>query len=182
MQQIVFLATGIYFCWFFYVGFLFSVSVSIKFGMGDYSKFKPSGPYRVGYKEFTTKELSNDCSIFYPAAPDGSGKFGVPFLLYGEKQIEGLKLIVGADLPPWIAFVAKIILRSMLSIKVPVYRDATIGKKMMQPVVFSHGLSAQRMIYSSLYMEMASCGYCVIALSHNDQSSDYTPKADFYDA
>lgn len=51
----------------------------------------------------------------------------------------------------------------------------------MQPVVFSHGLSANRMLYSTLYMELASCGYCVIALTHNDGSADYSPVAGVYD-
>jgi predicted dienelactone hydrolase len=50
----------------------------------------------------------------------------------------------------------------------------------MQPIVFSHGLSGHRMVYSTLFMELASCGYCVIALSHNDGSADYTPKASQY--
>ena len=31
-------------------------------------------------------------------------------------------------------------------------------------------------------MELASCGYFVICLSHNDQSADYTEKAGYYDA
>jgi hypothetical protein len=30
-------------------------------------------------------------------------------------------------------------------------------------------------------MELASCGYFVIALSHDDQSADYTPKAGLLD-
>lgn len=31
-------------------------------------------------------------------------------------------------------------------------------------------------------MELASCGYIVIALSHDDRSSDYTPNAGPYDS
>jgi hypothetical protein len=54
------------------------------FGLNDYSKFTKSGPFRVGVKDFKTDEFSNDCTIFYPAANDGSGNFGVPFLNYGE--------------------------------------------------------------------------------------------------
>jgi hypothetical protein len=36
----------------------------------------------VGFKEFKSKELTNECAIFYPAANDGSGQLGVPFLTY----------------------------------------------------------------------------------------------------
>jgi hypothetical protein len=64
---------------------------------------------------------------------------------------------------------------------VPVYRNANIGLTKLQPVVFSHGLSGQRNTYSALFMEMASCGYCVFSISHNDRSADYTPSAGFYD-
>jgi hypothetical protein len=61
-----------------------AVYLSIKYGQADYSKFKPSGPFRVGYQQFTTDDLENDCSIFYPAL-DNSGKYGAPFLVYQDK-------------------------------------------------------------------------------------------------
>jgi predicted dienelactone hydrolase len=46
--------------------------------------------------------------------------------------------------------------------------------------VFSHGLTGHRMVYSSIFMELASCGYLVIALTHNDGSADYSPKVGTY--
>ena len=55
-----------------------------KYGALDYSKLKVSGPFRVGYREFTTTEYETPCSVFYPAANDGSGKKGVPLFLYGK--------------------------------------------------------------------------------------------------
>jgi platelet-activating factor acetylhydrolase len=69
----------------------------------------------------------------------------------------------------------------MTAIKVPVYRNANIGLAKMQPVIFSHGLTGQRNTYSALFMEMASCGYCVFSISHNDRSADYTPSVGLYD-
>lgn len=63
----------------------------------------------------------------------------------------------------------------------PVYRDAKLGLKTMQPIVFSHGLSGHRMVYSALYRELASCGYCVIALTHSDGSADYSATAGLFD-
>jgi predicted dienelactone hydrolase len=69
----------------------------------------------------------------------------------------------------------------MSSFKVPVYRDANLGLQKMQPVIFSHGLTGQRLTYSAIYMELASCGYCVICISHDDKSADFTPKAGLYD-
>jgi len=67
--------------------------------------------------------------------------------------------------------------RPFLSVKVPVYRDASLATEIneLQPIFFSHGLSVHRMCYSALYMELASCGYCVVALTHGDGSADYHP-------
>jgi hypothetical protein len=67
--------------------------------------------------------------------------------------------------------------RPILGVKVPVFKNANVGLKQMQPLFFSHGLAHDRMQYSSLYMELASCGYCVVALTHGDGSADYHPQA-----
>lgn len=52
-----------------------------------------SGPYRVGYKSFTSKDLGNECSVFYPAADDNSGYFGAPFLVFPEEQLKAYQEI-----------------------------------------------------------------------------------------
>lgn len=80
---LVYFPTGFTLYWLVGAGFACSLYLWLKYGENDYSKFTPTGPYRVGYKEFTTKQWSNECSVFYPAANDGSGQLGVPFLSYG---------------------------------------------------------------------------------------------------
>jgi len=70
-----------------------------KFGEGDYSKFKPSGKFRVGYKDFKTSELGNDVSVFYPATNDKSGVLGVPFLPFGAENIKGLNNVISEKYP-----------------------------------------------------------------------------------
>lgn len=57
--------------------------------------------------------------------------------------------------------------------KLPVYRDATIGVDKLQPVVFSHSLKTGRHNSAALFSEMASCGFLVICIGHNDQSEDF---------
>ena len=47
----------------------------------------------------------------------------------------------------------------------------------MQPIIFSHGFSGNRMTYSALCMELASCGYIVVCISHDDKSGMFTPLA-----
>jgi platelet-activating factor acetylhydrolase len=44
----------------------------------------------------------------------------------------------------------------------------------MIPIVFSHGLTAGRSMYSMHCCEMASHGYIVFALDHQDGSAAYT--------
>ena len=49
--------------------------------------------------------------------------------------------------------------------------------KTMQPIIFSHGFSGNRMTYSALCMELASSGYFVVCISHDDKSGMFTPLA-----
>lgn len=93
--EIVYSLTNYFIHWPLLCGLFFSVWSWFAYGEGDYSKFRPSGNLRVGYREFKSKEFGNDCSIFYPAASDGSGTFEVPFLPYGEKNLKALLIIVG---------------------------------------------------------------------------------------
>ena len=74
LHTFIYFITGFrFFSWPFYLVSAITIFAWFKYGESDYSKFKPSGPFRVGVKEFTSKEYENDCVIFYPAANDGSG-------------------------------------------------------------------------------------------------------------
>ena len=71
--------------------------------------------------------------------------------------------------------------KPLQGITIPVFRNANIAPlKKLQPIVFSHGLSANRMTYTVICRELASCGYFVVCLSHDDRSGMYTPKAGPY--
>jgi hypothetical protein len=112
---------------------------------------------------------------------DGSGVKDVPFYTYGEKHVEGYAKVVEAFFSKKAAAIVPILIKPMLGLKVPVFRNANVGLKTMQPLFFSHGLTMHRMGYSALYQELASCGYCVVAMTHGDGSSDYQPKAGFFE-
>ena len=58
--------------------------------------------------------------------------------------------------------------------KAPLAGDFAHGKKKLQPLVFSHAEAADRMIYSGLFRELASYGFLVVALNHNDQTCMHT--------
>jgi pimeloyl-ACP methyl ester carboxylesterase len=155
------------------------------FGLSDYSKFKQSGPFRVGVREFRTEEYSNDCTIYYPAASDGSGKIGIPYLAYGANQIKGLRAVIECSKPDLIKLgdflLNSFVFKPLALVTIPAYKNANPALNTMQPVFFSHGLTANRRHYSALCMELASCGYCVVALTHNDGSADYSSQCGAYD-
>jgi len=52
------------------------------------------------------------------------------------------------------------------------------GKKKLKPVIFSHGLVCMGVSYSGILKDLASHGYIVFALNHQDGSGLYTEKRD----
>jgi hypothetical protein len=94
LYWVTFGITGYFLYWLLVGGYAVSVTLWFKYGEGDYSKFRPSGTYRVGFRNFRTKEFGNFCSIFYPAANDNSGKFEVPFWPFGENNLKSFQNIV----------------------------------------------------------------------------------------
>jgi hypothetical protein len=148
--------------------------------MGNYGQFEKSGPCKIGYKNFRTKQ-GVECSVFYPAEHSGDGKYGVPYFTYGEKNIEGYQKAMASKHKTDFSNSVPKVFNFLLHTKVPVYEDANPGLSQMQPIVFSHGMTSHRMRYSALFMELASCGYFVVTMTHNDGSADYSPEAGFYD-
>ena len=57
------------------VGLLLSILLFLVYGRPNYDKAGPTGPYSVGFKEFTTREHWNDCSVFYPVDKDVAARF-----------------------------------------------------------------------------------------------------------
>ena len=74
LHSVLLLGFGIKIGYVLYIaGLAFSCFCWYKFGLGDYSKYKPSGSFRVGCTQFTTIEYKNQCAVYYPAADDKSG-------------------------------------------------------------------------------------------------------------
>jgi len=104
--------------------------LNFQYGMGDFGKFEKSGHCRVGYKNWRT-QTGVECSIFYPAEHDGSGKYGVPFLTYGEKQIEGYQKAMASKHKTSFSESVPKLFKFLLQLKVPVYEDANPGLREM---------------------------------------------------
>ena len=77
------------------VGLSLSLLLFLIYGRPSYRKAATTGPYSVGFKEFTTGEHWNDCSVFYPVDKDIAGKFtkegkGYVHLLRYPKSLSAL--------------------------------------------------------------------------------------------
>ena len=154
------------------------------YGEPGYRNVRTSGPYRVGFKEFTTREMRNDCSVFYPVDTSEAVKIEaegnhktVHYCRYGS-AVDGMRDVL--DHSPFYSELAKcwlaIFLRSLSFVSVPVLWDAPMarvfsqGEKPVQVVIFSHGIGKDRMAYTGMLSELASHGMLVIAINHNDKS------------
>ena len=60
----------------------------------------------------------------------------------------------------------------------PLANDFATGKKKLVPIVFSHGLTANRSLYSTNARELSAHGFLVILLDHQDGTCSYTENKD----
>jgi hypothetical protein len=101
----------------------------------------------------------------------------VKYMPNGENQLKAMTdiLIWKGTSPIVYPFI-----KPLSKVTIPVARNAPLnsefhdGTKMLQPLIFSHGLTSHKMNYSGLCREFASYGFLVIALNHNDRSCEYT--------
>lgn len=101
----------------------------------------------------------------------------VKFMPHGTRQIEAMtKILKWKGAFP----IIRPFIEAFRNLTVPVFENGPLadeflsGQKMLQPLVFSHGLTSHKMNYSGLCREMASYGFLVVALNHNDRSCEYT--------
>ena len=141
----------------------------------------------MGFKDFHSSELSNECALYYPTlrafADDGTRLVplktdsSVKFMPNGDTQLKAM-----TDILLWKGSspIVHPFIKPLSKVTIPVVRDAPLasefrdGTKQLQPLIFSHGLTSQKMNYSGLCREFASYGFLVIALNHNDRSCEYT--------
>ena len=68
--------------------------------------------------------------------------------------------------------------RSWRDIQIHAKIDLKITKKLtkLSPIILSHGITANRSLYSCINQELASFGHIVFVLDHLDGSGSYTVK------
>ncbi|CDW82360.1 platelet-activating factor acetylhydrolase [Stylonychia lemnae] len=168
-------------------------------GECDFSRFQVQGPYEVGYKEFRTKVLDNEVSVFYPVDKDvyySQIKYNNAFQQrHGEKNLKGLGNASAKNMGRQVRL-PLFMLKYQQFIKMDVVENAEVASdfiikiadqngnlnndlcKPLIPIIFSHGLSSNRNWNSATYRNLASHGYIVFAIDHRDETSHYTEGAD----
>ena len=155
------------------------------YGAGDLSRIEIRGPYKVGFKSYFVKKTSCAVSVFYPMdkswpAPASEMKLfpygmeGVTALTRADAYVKGMAFAWPARL--FGLFATQIVLPVCSA--GPLAEDFLDGKKKLVPIVFSHGLTASRALYTTHCRELAACGYIVFSLDHHDGSCHYTEDAE----
>ena len=78
--------------------------------------------------------------------------------------------------PSWIYYFLKPLSNLMLPLldKGQIAPEFHKGSKLLQPIIISHGLGLSRSHYVVLSRELASYGFIVFVLNHNDRSCELT--------
>ncbi|KDO24842.1 hypothetical protein SPRG_09675 [Saprolegnia parasitica CBS 223.65] len=107
-----------------------------------------------------------DVRIFYPSPASSSKRIFLPYLHHGKHLAIGLSIF--AKIP---AFIFSHFKNAWLHAVVDVPLLPPPSKNGWPVLVFSHGLGGSLEMYAVLHEQLASQGYIVFALNHNDGSS-----------
>ena len=137
-----------------------------------YFKFiAPTGKFRVGYKNMDHQGFS--FSVFYPTDKPTNVKAKFSANRHAMNNLyEGVTMRV--PLPRWLFdmtfdFINKIKIHAYVGAPLISSEKLSHGSKKFVPIVFSHGLSAQRNAYSSFCCELASHGHIIFSIDHVEE-------------
>ena len=124
---------------------------------------------------------TNQVSVFYPSATPLTDGNNALWLRHGEKTLLGIAKANGSNennhTPLWI-------MRSFLNIRMETAEEGELpeefakGLKKLIPVIYCHGLSSNRSMHSGTCRDLASNGYIVFIMDHEDGTSVYTLSED----
>ena len=165
------------------VAFLWNFFTTIQLGACDFSRLKIDGPYKVGVKYVKTEKYKNELTVFYPVdnGTDYERRMknggNALWMRDPEKRLKAVKNFAGGKLwtclaRPFVIPYMNALLDGQLA-----SRYAQDGDK-IRPIVFSHGWTGAIFQYSGFARDMASHGYIVILINHQDGTCFYTEKED----
>jgi len=161
-----------------------SVDFVYKVGAADFCRlWHPSdqSPYAVGTRDTKLTDKQLEATVFYPVDKASVADKPYTALWYSnaDRTIESFSKSIASmvDLPMPIP---NFLLRSYTNVKIPAYVNAELssrfktGKEAIRPIVFSHGLSADKNFYTAVCLALAAHGHLVISFNHQDRSCFHT--------
>jgi hypothetical protein len=164
------------------VMFLLTQYLNSRYGVGDFSHVESRGQFAVGFKEIYVPGEENAVSVFYPMDKERRNntlnKWWLHYRMYdaflaGMSRSRKWRQNSKSSAP----------LQQMYSWRnvefdaEPDGRLADVfykGEKKLIPIVFSHGLTASRVLYQVTARELASHGYIIFLIDHHDGTCTYT--------
>lgn len=134
----------------------------------------PNTPYEVGIRHIRIGEKQLEATVMYPMdEADVKGKsYTAKWYEDSVRMMKSYKRTLCNMQTITLPFVPEFLLRAFTNIMLPAYLNGDLcekfasGKEAIRPMVFSHGLSADKNFYMAIYLAMASHGYVVVAINH----------------
>ena len=142
---------------------------------------KPNGSFSVGCADYMwgSGENGGFARLFYPSNDPNQISNGwekplwLPNKKYGDGMVKYAKMPTWLLAKPFYWWLGKIRLDCTWNGSVHPL-DETDNRKKFPCIIFSHGLGASRLVYSSIALELASYGYVVAVVEHRDESASAT--------
>lgn len=151
-------------------------------GAGDFCRIQTATDkhlFSVGVRHIVITDKHLEASVFYPMDKDFSdGNYDATWFKDPERTITSMKNVFGPMFG--IPYIPGFLLRAYTRIIVPMKLNGLLCKKLasgsqpISPVVFSHGLSGDKAMYTAIYHALAAHGHLVIAVNHQDESCFHT--------
>ena len=161
-----------------------AIAFSIIFGEGNFNGVKMTGPFEVGHKEFYSKKDGTMVSVWYPMDREEHKKtIGLKgrnsyWFRYGYKSRVGLAKATANwgtedNVHPWF-------FKYLDDVKMDTVQDGNLSKafneRELVPMIYCHGLTANRTTQSITCRDFASHGFLVFSLDHFDGTCNYARK------
>lgn len=141
-------------------------------GWGNLNKYQSSGPYKVGTKLIRSDTLGNEILVYYPMDQEDYdemiGDNNMPYNLHYDLN-ELKKANYAAFGVSWLMATQWHINTNTVE-NGPLASEFSSGSKSIIPIVFSHGYLTVKMMYTVICSELASYGYIVFSMGHQDGS------------
>ena len=124
----------------------------------------------MGVRNIQITEKQLEASVYYPMDRNSPSVYDAKWFNDQDRSIKAMKKVFGPMFG--IPYIPSFLLRAYTRIIVPIVTDGKLcdrfasGKEALRPVVFSHGLSGDKAMYTAVYHALAAHGHLVVAVNH----------------